>query len=291
MVDLNSPAKQANGSNTNPSTSSDLLADIFSSPAPAQPSSAGSNDLLGLSSASPSQSNNTQQQSSGDSAHDLFKAADEKSQSTKDSIMALFGNSAPQQQHQSNMMQNSLTMQGSYTHNQPHTQVQQQQQQPLNTAAGNMMYSQMMQPGMMNNYQMPQPQPNMIPTPQGYYQQGMMGNPQQGMMGNHQQGMMGNHQQGMMGNPQQGMRGNPQQGMMGNAHQGIMGLPQQGFYNQQQMFAAQQLQAQMANMSVNQQQQTIPQTVTMATAGGANASWGNSSSQANGQTLNFDLWN
>ena len=69
----------ANGSVTKPSTSTDLLADIFSSPsAPAQASTAGRNDLLGLSTASPAgqiQSNGTTQQNSGEPSQDLFKVS------------------------------------------------------------------------------------------------------------------------------------------------------------------------------------------------------------------------
>lgn len=66
----------ANGTTAPANTSSDLLADIFSSPAPAAASAAGGNDLFGLTATTSPQAqpqNNGVQQSSGDAQQDLFK--------------------------------------------------------------------------------------------------------------------------------------------------------------------------------------------------------------------------
>ncbi|XP_067944117.1 stromal membrane-associated protein 1-like [Watersipora subatra] len=248
MVDLATPVTQA--TSAKPQTSTDLLNDLFSSSDPAPTAATtGSTDLFGMT------TNATPAQSGGDASEDLFKVGEGKSSSAKDSIMALFGNSAPQQ----NMMPAGYNMApGAYSQAGQTMVPGALTQATPNMISGSYQYSHQPQ---MGGYSMASQQPNMMMSSQmpTYQQPGRMGMMQQPMMGQSQP-MASRMQPGAVSNPQL----------------------------QQQLYA-QQMQAQMANMSLNKQH--MNGMAKQGTAVNGNSMWGNTAVQSNGQTLNGALWN
>ncbi|CAH1774862.1 unnamed protein product [Owenia fusiformis] len=231
-------------------------------------------------------------QNGGATEENLFgesKESQEKSQSTKDSILALYGNA------------------------------QQPQQQMFGVPGGVYVPQQQQQPGIQQGmYGMPQQQQQQYAMQNGMMaNQGMMQQPQvsQGMMQQPQvsQGMMQGQGNMMMANNMQAMQ---QQNMMQNnmAHQNMMGVGQQqmgqqnmGLQNMgQQQMGGGMMQNNMYNMPQQNQQQNFQQVqnqmASMKLGGGVGgytqqqpgmvggptgASWGGA---PQGQTLSTNLW-